>query len=59
MRYPLQPLDVVSSQDGKNVVKGSHDHARYVRLKSQIGDVFDAKVAEVTPLRMKSGIYIK
>ena len=58
-RYPLQPLDVVSWKHEKYVVKGSHDDARYVRLKSQTEDVFDAKVAEVTPLRMKSGIYIK
>ena len=58
-RYPLQPLDIVSWKAEKYVVKGTHDDARYVRLKSQTGDVFDAKVAEVTPLRMKSGIYIK
>ena len=40
-RYPLQPLDVVSWKDEKYVVKGSHDDARYVRLKSQTEDVFD------------------
>ena len=58
-RYPLQPLDVVSWKDEKYVVKGTYGYGRYVRLNSQTGDVFDAKVAEVTPLRMKSGIYIK
>ena len=58
-RYPLQPLDVVSWKDEKYVVKGTHGYGRYVRLISQTGDVFDAKVTEVTSLRMKSGIYIK
>ena len=58
-RYPLQPLDIVSWKDEKYVVKGTLNYGRYVRLKSQTGDVFDAKVIEVTPLRMKSGIYIK
>lgn len=58
-RYPLQPLDVVSWKAEKYVVKGTHGYGRYVRLKSQTGDVFDAKVGEVTPLRMKSGIYIR
>lgn len=58
-RYPLQPLDVVSWKAEKYVVKGTHGYGRYVRLKSKTGEVFDAKVAKVTPLRMKSGIYIK
>ena len=43
----------------KYIVKGTYGYGRYVRLKSQTGDVFNAKVAEVTPLQMKSGIYIK
>ena len=58
-RYPLQPLDVVSWKDEKYVVKGTHGYGRYVRLISQIGEVFDAKVPDVTPLRMRSGIYIE
>ena len=58
-RYPLQPLDVVSWKDEKYVVKGTHSYGRYVRIESNIGEVFDAKVVEVMPLRMKSGIYIK
>ena len=58
-RYPLQPLDVVSWKAEKYVVKGTHGYGRYVRLKSQTGDVFDVKVTEITSLRMKSGIYIK
>ena len=40
-RYPLQPLDVVSWKAEKYVVKGTHGYGRYVRLKSQIGEVFD------------------
>ena len=48
-RYPLQPLDVVSWKDEKYVVKGTHGYGRYVRLKSKICEVFDAKVVEVTP----------
>ena len=55
----IHPLDIVSWKDEKYVVKGTLNYGRYVRLKSQTGDVFDAKVIEVTPLRMKSGIYIK
>ena len=58
-RYPLQPLDVVSFRAEKYVVKGTHGYGRYVRLISQTGDVFDAKVAEATSPRMESGIYIQ
>ena len=55
----IHPLDVVSWKNEKYVVKGTHGYGRYVRLKSQIGDVFDAKVPNVTPLRMRSGFYIE
>ena len=55
----LESGDVVSWKDEKYVVKGTHGYGRYVRLISQIGDVFDAKVPDVTPLHMRSGIYIE
>ena len=58
-RYRLQPLDVVSFRAEKYVLKGTHGYGSYVRLISQTGDVLDGKAADVTPLRMKSGIYIK
>jgi len=58
-RYPLQPLDVVSWKAEKYIVKGTYGYGRYVRLKSKECDVLNAKVAEVTPLQMKTGIYIK
>ena len=58
-RYPLQPLDVVRFQGEKCVVKGTHSYGRRVRLTSQAGEVFDAPVSQVTPIQMKSGIYIK
>ena len=58
-RYPLQPLDVVTFEGQKYVVKGTHSYGRRVRLTSKAGKIFDASVRQVTPIQMKSGIYIK
>ena len=58
-RYPLQPLDYVQYQGQKCVVKGTHSYGHYVRLMIPDGEVINAKVSDVTPLRMRSGIYIK
>ena len=58
-RYPLQPLDYVQHQGQKCVVKGTHSYGRYVRLMIPNGEVINAKVLDVTPLRMRSGIYIE
>ena len=58
-RYPLQPLDIVRFQGEKYVVKGTHGYGRRVKLKSQAGKVLDVLVRLVTPIQMKSGIYIK
>jgi hypothetical protein len=58
-RYPLQPLDLVRFQGKKCVVKGTHSYGRRVRLIYKDGEVFDASVRQVTPIQMKSGIYIK
>ncbi len=58
-RYPLQPLDIISWKAQKCIVKGTHSYGRRVRLKSQAGKVFDAPASQVTPIQMKSGIYIK
>ena len=58
-RYPLQPLDYVQYQGQKCVVKGTHSYGRYVRLIIPNGEVINAKVLDVTPLRMRSGIYIE
>ena len=58
-RYPLQPLDYVQHQGQKCVVKGTHSYGRYVRLMIPNEEVVNARVSDVTPLRMRSGIYIK
>ena len=58
-RYPLQPLDYVYYQGQKCVVKGTHSYGRYVRLTISDEEVINAKVSDVTSLRMRSGIYIK
>ena len=58
-RYPLQPLDIVSFQGQRYVVKGTHGYGHRVKLKTQAGKVLDVLVRLVTPIQMKSGIYIK
>jgi len=58
-RYPLQPLDHVQYQGQMCVVKGTHSYGRYVRLMIPNEEVVNARVSDVTSLRMRSGIYIK
>ena len=43
----------------KSVLFCTHSYGRYVRLMIPNGEVINAKVLDVTPLRMRSGIYIE
>ena len=53
--YSLWIMSIIKAKSAIN----THSYGRYVRLTISDEQLINAKMSDVTPLRMRSGIYIK